>query len=683
MFQQLRIMIVIAGLCVVPISRLSAQGELEENQQEKIDTIALKALVSDVNVAPVEKIQPLLILAEELGQTDIRKLSAYSREAYKIAHDSGDSARKGVAARMMGVSYAIQGNYGEAAFLFSQSYNLARKYGQIKHETRALVNLGGIYFTQNEWAKSAIYLSKAVEKAAEASDSITIAATHEAIGLVFLNTHKLDSSESHFREAINIYNLMGKKREMANAMSSFSGVYQARKQYQQALVQLQQAESIFQREDGDKMSSQHISALLNRATIRFLMKDFQDAAKNLDYAIENSQTQGLLNHLSQAYRIQSKIDSARQDYVSSLTWMNKYIEVNDSIAALDKKSKLEATMAFYETKSKDDEVSLLNTQNELSETQLTNQRVILGVVLLALFILSILTAELIRRNRQVRLTNQRLANKQRVIQKKNQNLEEAGRQLMVQKSELEHLNQTKDRWFGVISHDFRHPLTVLHGALDLIIEDDLSATERRRVFIDIQKRLSRTSYLLDNLLFWAQHQMDGWKANYESMKIDELLTPVIEVVEGWGKEKNIEFECICESKFNILTDPEAIRLVIRNLLSNSIKYSFPGQTITIQASELHEEWVISVTDHGVGMDEKQITSIFGSGQDSTLGTHNEKGSGLGLSLCRDFVNFLGGSLTAKSQPGEKTTFTLHLPKGGNPEDLYSPAQINTQEVYSK
>lgn len=338
MFQPIRILIVIVSLCVMPISWLYAQTGSEDSKKEKIDTIALKALVSDANVSSEQKIEPLLILAEELGRTDIRKLSAYSREAYKIAHDSGDSARKGIAARMMGVSYAIQGNYGEAAFLFSQSYNLARKYGQINQETRALLNLGGIYFTQNEWTKSATYLSKALEKASEVSDSLTIAATHEAIGLVFLNTHELDSSEFHFREAINLYNLLGKKREMANAMSSFAEVYQSRKQYPQALVQLQQSESIFQREDGDKMSSQHITAILNRATVRFLMKDFQNAAKNLDYVIESSQKQGLLNHLSQAYRIQSKIDSARQDYVSSLTWMNKYFNVNDSIAALDKKS---------------------------------------------------------------------------------------------------------------------------------------------------------------------------------------------------------------------------------------------------------------------------------------------------------------------------------------------------------
>lgn len=682
MFQRIRISFIIFQLLVSIISPSLGQSMETENEAKQIDTTLLKRLIEDPEITPEERIAPLLQLAQVLGSTDVNKRAAYSEEAYKLSHQVGDSVQKGNAARMLGVSYAIKGVYGEAAKLLTESYHLAKKFGTIKQQTSALVNLGGIYFILKDWTTCIRYSRKALANAAEISDTVTVAATHEAVGLVFLNTHKLDSSEYHFREAIRLYKYLGRKREMANAMSSFSGVFQQRKQYQLAMNQLQQAESIFQREDGDQLSSQQISTLLNRAHIRFLMKDFQAAEKNLDYIIETSQQQGLLNHLSQAYRIQSRIDSATQNFASSLAWMNKYMKIKDSLTAMDKNSKLQATMAFYETKSKDDAVSLLNTQNELAETQLTNQRVTLGVVLLALFILSLLTAELIRRNRQVRLTNQRLANKQRVIQKKNQNLEEAGRQLMTQKSELEDLNQTKDRWFGIISHDFRHPLTVLHGALDLIIEDDLSAVERRRIFVDIQKRLSRTSYLLDNLLFWAQHQMDGWKANYESLKIDELLTPVVDVVEGWAKEKNILIKCEWESKFQILTDPEAIRLVIRNLLSNSVKFSFPGQTITILASELDTEWVISVTDHGVGMTQQQIDSIFESGQQSTLGTHNEKGSGLGLSLCRDFLNFLGGSLHVKSQPGTRTTFTLHLPKGGNPTDYYSTSHEATHS-YSR
>lgn len=683
MFQLIRISFLILIYLLLPIPFLLSQNQEEETVVGKIDTTYLKQRITNQEIPPEEKISILLKLAEELGNTDMNKRSQYAKEAYSLAHQMGDSLQKGDAARILGVSYAIQGVYGEAAKLFTESYNLAIKFGTQKQQTVTLVNLGGIYFIQDDWENCLLYSRKALANAARISDNGTVAATHEAMGLVFLNTHQLDSSEYHFRKAIDLYKILGKKREMANAMSSFSGVYQEKKQYQQAINQLQQAESIFQREDGNKLSSQQVSALLNRAAVRFLMNDFQAASTKLNLVIETSKQQGLLNYLVQAYRIQSRIDSALQNFSSSLAWMNKYIIIKDSIAALDKESKLEATMAFYESKSKDDAVTLLNSQNELAEIQLTNQRVTLGVVLLALFILALLTAELIRRNRQVRLTNQRLANKQRVIQKKNQNLEEVGRQLMTQKSELEELNQTKDRWFGVISHDFRHPLTVLHGALDLIIEDDLSPQERRSVFADIQKRLSRTSYLLDNLLFWAQHQMDGWKANYESMKIDELLLPVIDVVEGWAKEKSINFECICESKFQIQTDPEAIRLVIRNLLSNSIKYSFPGQTIIIRALELEGEWRISVTDHGVGMTEEQIESIFGSGQRSTLGTHNEKGSGLGLSLCRDFVNFLGGSLKVESEPERKTTFTLRLPKGGDQKDDYIFTDETSQRIYSK
>lgn len=684
MFRWIQISLFLLPPLLGNISCVFSQTDRRTPGSSKPDTSILRQLVENPDIDPGKKIQPLLDLAEIQGRTDIKKLSTYSREAYKLAHETGDSSLKGVAARMLGVSYAKQGNYGNASMLFSESYQLADQYGTAEEEIKTLVNLGGLYYTQGEWATCLSYSKIALKTAIEINDSTVIAATHEAMGLVFLNNKTLDSAHVHFLKAIRLYDQLGHEERMANAISSYSGVYHASGKSEEALKQLREAESIFQRVDGEELSSEFVSSLLFQAEVNISLGRFDQAQITLDRIMKNAREQGLMSYLSDAYRLNAKIDSAQSNFLASIGWMNKHIAIKDSLASIDQNNKLEATMGFYESKIKADQLEILNAQNKLSAAQLTNQRVILVVVLLALFILSLLIAELIRRNRQIRLTNQRLGNKQRVIQKKNQNLEEVGRLLMTQKAELENLNRTKDRWFGVISHDFRHPLTVLHGALDLIMDGDLSDGERKRVVVDIQKRLSRTSYLLDNLLFWAQQQMDGWKANYESIYVHELLEPVVEVVEGWAKEKNLVFETHIDIDFRMITDPEAIRLVIRNLLSNSIKYSFPGQTIFILAQDLPDEWVISVTDHGVGMTPEQIETIFSNDHhSSTLGTHKEKGSGLGLSLCRDFVNFLGGSLNAESVPGSKTTFTLHLPKGGDPSDFYSSTKEVQRQSYSK
>ena len=344
------------------------------------------------------------------------------------------------------------------------------------------------------------------------------------------------------------------------------------------------------------------------------------------------------------------------------------MNLKDSLLNSDKERVIQSTIAMQKLQTE----AVSNMGNtKLSEAKLQNQRIILGIVLVALFILSLLTGELIRRNRQVRLTNERLASKQSVIQKKNKNLEEIGRELLNQKKELETLNRNKDRWFGIVSHDFRHPLTVLHGAIALMAEEDLPPEEQKMVFTDLAKQFSRTSFLLDNLLFWAQHQLDGWKANYEAIPSGELLKPVLEAAEAWATQKGISMTCNCDENFIILTDPEAVRLIIRNLVNNAIKFSYPGKAIWVNSEDSEEGWKITVKDEGVGMTEEQIEKAFDNIQESTLGTQKEKGSGLGLTLCRDFAKFLGGDLTITSTPGEGSTFTLFLPKGGKPVQNYT------------
>lgn len=631
------------------------------------DTSRVIKMVNHPDTPEEIRLSKLLDLAVYFRSSDVVECYYYANRAYHVADAIGDSVRKGTACRLMGVSYVLQGNNAEAARWTIKSYQIAERNGTENNLLSAGINLGGIFYELKDWEQSLRYTKTALAIGIESENENIIAASSEAMALVYIELNEPDSAESYFRTAMTLYKKNGREKALANCISSFAGVYEIRNDYQKALQQIREASSIFQRLDEGSPSNEFISCKLGAVEILLKVNRISEAAQNLDLVESVSREQNLRNYLSDVYLLRSRMDSLRGNYESSLTWLNRHMDLRDSILTSDKDRIIQSAIEMQKLQTA---TAIDIGDQRLSQAKLKSQRITLGIVLAALFILSLLTGELIRRNRQIRLTNERLASKQSVIQKKNRNLEEIGRELLTQKKELENLNRNKDRWFGIVSHDFRHPLTVLHGAISLMAEEDLPPDEQKIVFTDLKKQFSRTSFLLDNLLFWAQHQLDGWKANYEAIPSGELLNPVLESAEATASQKGIKISCDCNGGFIILTDPEAVRLIIRNLVNNAIKFSYPGSSIWVTSVDSEESWNISVRDQGVGMTDEQIEKAFDNIQESTLGTQKEKGSGLGLNLCRDFAQFLGGELQIESEVGKGSTFTLILPKGGDASENY-------------
>lgn len=632
------------------------------------DTARIIEIVNDPNTPDELKLSNMLELAAFFRSTNILDSYRYSNRAFLLADAIGDSTRKGIACRLMGVSYVLQGNNAEAARWTIRSYEIAKSFGSENDLLSSVINLGGIYYSLKDWSQCLFYSKRALTIGRETNNTRIIAASSEAIGLTYLKLRQTDSAELYFQVAMDLYRSAGNVKALANCMGSYASVFEQRNEYQAALRQIRETDNIYQSLDEGYISNEFLSHLLGAASILVKVNKLTEASGNLDQVDSVSKSQNLKGYLSDSYLLRSKIDSMRGNYAGSLKWLNAHMALRDSIMSSAKEKVIQSTIQMQKLQT---DAAITLGDSKLSEAKLQNQRVILGIVLLALFILSLLTAELIRRNREVRLTNERLASKQSVIQKKNRNLEEIGRELLSQKKELETLNRNKDRWFGIISHDFRHPLTVLHGAISLMAEEDLPPEEQKMVFSNLAKQFSRTSFLLDNLLFWSQHQMDGWKANYEALPTSELLGPVLDSAEDWAKQKGILINRDRMDQFIMLTDPEAVRLIIRNFLNNAIKYSYTGNTIWVATKDSLEGSSISITDKGVGMTSEQVETAFDNIQQSTLGTQKEKGSGLGLTLCRDFATFLGGKLSVTSQPGKGSTFTLFLPKGGEPVQNYT------------
>ena len=230
---------------------------------------------------------------------------------------------------------------------------------------------------------------------------------------------------------------------------------------------------------------------------------------------------------------------------------------------------------------------------------------------------------------------------------------------------LRKLNNQKDKLFSVIAHDLRNSITGSTGIFEFLSDgpDGFSKEELFDYLKHFEKSLSHSTILLENLLMWARNQFRNVSINLEIKNLRNIVDTIIDLVELQASEKQIKIHNEVPDHLSINADPDMLMTILRNLLTNAIKFSNSGGKVVISAEETELDVRIWVKDNGVGMNNETLEKIFDKEIHYTSkGTHNEKGSGLGLDLCIDFVEKHYGTITAKSTPGKGSTFVFNLPK---------------------
>lgn len=231
--------------------------------------------------------------------------------------------------------------------------------------------------------------------------------------------------------------------------------------------------------------------------------------------------------------------------------------------------------------------------------------------------------------------------------------------------ELQRLNETKDKLFSILAHDLKSPFNSLIGFSELLLNNYslFSDEERRKLFQMINKSSRQAHNLLDNLLQWSRTQTGALVINPESFDISETVKENIDLLSGPAKEKNISLENKSLDRMMVYADKNMISTVLRNLINNAVKFTEPGGKAAVCIRDLGDVVEARVTDTGVGMRPEVIKNLFSTKHYlSTLGTANEKGNGLGLVICKEFVEKNGGHISVESEPGKGSQFTFTVPK---------------------
>jgi len=257
--------------------------------------------------------------------------------------------------------------------------------------------------------------------------------------------------------------------------------------------------------------------------------------------------------------------------------------------------------------------------------------------------------------------NEALGERNKKIQKQKKEIAEKAKLLTIQTEELTELNTVKNKLFSVISHDLKSPMYALRKVFQNVQQHHLSAKEIKELIPHVNNDLDYTISLMENLLQWSKSQMEAHAIESSQVNVSQLINEVLKLLHLQAEAKQIYIETKNIAPVYVLADKEMINLVLRNLVSNAIKFTPQQGSISIGVNEQHSFVEVYVQDNGTGMSTEVLKKINENNYYTTKGTASESGTGLGLMLCKEFLVKNGGQMFIESKEGEGSTVSFTLP----------------------
>lgn len=257
-------------------------------------------------------------------------------------------------------------------------------------------------------------------------------------------------------------------------------------------------------------------------------------------------------------------------------------------------------------------------------------------------------------------------------------------ELLHRKDELGELNEQKNRIISILSHDISAPLRTIGGLLTTYERSHISKEELDRVLPDVRARLDKVSFLVYSLVRWSKSQMKGFTVQRVLIEIESLINENIALIKHSAREKSIHIETEVQQGLHAMADLEMTHLIIRNLLTNAIKFTLNGKSIRVRAYQRMDKVVVSISNEGDPIPDTVREKLFSFQIRSLQGTANEAGTGLGLAMSQQFAVLNEGKITLEPRADSVNTFTLELPfNDSDPSNKLGSFPSNFQDSLNK
>ncbi|MEQ1625322.1 MAG: HAMP domain-containing sensor histidine kinase, partial [Sediminibacterium sp.] len=455
------------------------------------------------------------------------------------------------------------------------------------------------------------------------------------IGRIYLKQAKLDQSLSWLRLALSGSRELKNQILEKDALFNLSQLHEKQQHFDSAYFFYKQFIAI-----NDAINNDDRKREISRKQLQF-----EFASKEKEYQTNQQLAENRIAQ-QQAFAIQQQQELSLREKQLELTNREKQIQQLNYLkkqAELETEKKLSTAQLKQKDLEKKLEMGIADQKLKDQQLQLTNnQRIsyILGLFALVVTIAAIFAY------------------------KAKQKMQKLNELVLEQKTELEEMGKVKDKVFSIVSHDMRAPVNNLI-AFGSLLEDDTIPQEKLALYLDqIRGTLDHTSTMMENLLNWASSQMQGFEPVMEMINVQPIIADCLEGMTPALQKKQIEIDNQLSHSLMVFGDKNMFELVVRNLLNNALKFSHQQSLIKVYAQqEMGTYCSIVIADKGIGLSQEKLKLVNSSNLRSlasTPGTNREKGTGLGLMLCKHFARLMEGRISATSIEGQGSTFQLHL-----------------------
>lgn len=536
----------------------------------------------------------------------------------------------------LGNTYGSLGDIPEAINSYLTSLELAEEARDTLVIAVVLDNLASVNEKDGNYELAEEYLLRALDLNKKINNRGNQITNHMSFGILYKNWGKYERAEENYRKVLEI------SEDLDNVIAEIQGLYNFGLLYDET-EEYDRAMEMFERSlEMSRKFEIGIGAFYNQtgmANVYVDLGDNEQAVELFEEALLIAESVGAQDLIRETVNNLHETYEKMGDTLSAYPYLKRYMTLRDSLAEAERENALARQEVELGLRLERENRELAEAALKAEERNFKITISLLGILLIVLMI----TIWLYR------------------------NKKEMNNKLRSQTEELISVNKEKDKLLSVLSHDLRSPLSNIKGVVYLIRENVIEGKDINNALDEIDAKLQNGINTLTNYLQWAQSQKKGITAEIEPVNIHQTIHDVQEEFSMAARNKNVLILNNVKENSWALGDPHLLSVVLRNLISNAVKFvpADGSGKVILESEETENEVQIRVIDNGEGITEGQKKNIFKAFTPGPRDSGGEKGTGLGLSICRDLSKKQGGSISFESTAGEGTAFTLHMQKIDN------------------
>jgi signal transduction histidine kinase len=597
---------------------------------------------------------------------DFKDASRYYDSALTICRNTSDDRLLVLILTSRGKNYISEGRLSLSLQYYLEAFQRSEQLHDELLYAQTCSHLGSFYSMLDQYDKALEYNQKAFSRRGDLNNPEGIAKSCNNIGILFRKLKRSDSALVYFQQALDLCRQTHYKKGLVKAFTNIGIVYSEADQDEKAFRCLDSAFLISTQAGfgyGIASSSLYLANLykkrgqLSRALYYYTLSLSKLSSTDYDEMLQN-----VYEGLYDCY-------SSKGDYKTALQYHVLLLETQKRLLNVENSRQLSMLNISFdlERKVKDNEV--LRADNELKESLIKRKTTFIWLVVIALGFTIVLCLNIYNR-----LYAKKRANRQ--LEALNLTVTEQNTKLALLNEKLEAANREKDKLFSIISHELRNPLYWFQNLSEVLSKKfrEMPADKVQKSLSALDESAKNAFHLMDNLLQWARSKLNRIHPKMSEYELRGLVADTAEMYQTIMQYKEIEFSNSVPSDCLVYADADLLGCVIRNLLSNAIKYTPSAGVIGISCSADADFVTVAVRDSGTGILQKG--GVFSEVVVSAAGLMQEKGSGIGLKLCKDFVEVNGGRIWAESEAGVGACFFFTVPVGVRVDALDNQGTIS-------